>query len=142
MATSTPIQTVRNTVYTILSEGLSGTQIYKWGIPQGGVVIPCVVISHVSGSSSPIGLGRVTPNGYGDLTRIRLQIDCFHRSEELVDQLGDSVKNTIEKARSTLRNSGIVDAKMIVYVSVGSEEAARGYRKIIDYEFFVEYVQS
>lgn len=136
-----PIQTLRQKIYDVLSAAFPKITVYRDGVPRLGAKIPSIAITHVSGSESQAGLGRRIGGGEGEAVRIRLQLDVFHTTQAKADETADQIMKTMFENMSSLRTAGVVKQQMIVCVDVGpEEEMSRGeYRKLIDYEFTVEF---
>jgi hypothetical protein len=142
MPVSTPIQTLRQKIYDILSAAFPNIDVYRDGVPRIGVKIPSIAITHVSGSEYLTAMGRqIGGGGEGEAVRLRLQIDVFHTTQNNADDAAEKVMRAIFTNMGELRQIGVEKAQMIVCVDVAPEEemARNEFRKLIDYEFILEY---
>jgi len=142
MPTSTPIQTLRQKIYDVLSAAFPNITIYRDGVPRVGAKIPSIAISHVSGSEYLTAMGRrIGSSVEGEAVRLRFQLDIFQDAQDKVDDAADKVIKTMFANMDVFREIGVEKAQMIVCVDVAPEtEMTRSeFRKLIDYEFTVEF---
>ncbi|MEM2122912.1 MAG: hypothetical protein QXE79_04665 [Candidatus Bathyarchaeia archaeon] len=136
-----PYRTLRQRLYEVLDAALK-VEIYRDGIPRLGAKIPSVSITYVGGSGASLGMGRwIAAGTQGEALTMRVQLDLFHSSQADLDDLADKVYDALFDAYAQLSAASVLAYRVVLSADMPPEEQlSRGeYRKIIDYEFLVEY---
>lgn len=136
-----PAQTLRQRLYEVLDAALD-VEVYRDGIPRLGAKIPSVSITYVGGAGSGLGMGRwIAADTQGEALTLRVQLDLFHSTQAALDVLADQVYDALFNGYAQLFTAGVLAYRVVLSADMPpEEELSRGeYRKVIDYEFIIEY---
>jgi hypothetical protein len=132
---TTPLQTLRDQIYNVLSTAITDVQVLK-AMPTAGAPVPSIVLTVVAGSELPVGIGEAYSSTQKGLwVRGVFQVDVWASSWEKRDELADKVLKAIFEGKHTLLNNNVFDivCRAIRDLPTG-ELGEKIYRKTLDFE--------
>jgi hypothetical protein len=137
MAITTPLQNVRNAIYNILKNSLTGVSVYK-RMPTTGVKPNSVVITNVAGGETRLGLSEIISTGEkGIKVNVTFQIDVWTSDIESNEAKADEVLYTLWSKQSELKASNVenIVCRAIRDMPAG-EIGEKLYRKVLDFDCY------
>lgn len=142
VAYNTPINTVRDTIKTILTAKFTGISVtISSYMSVDGVKSPCIIIQHIGSREQPWGGGEwQTGTVKAIFLIVRLQIDVWANDENTRDSWSDKIIEGLWEAKATLKSTyHIYDIRMIETRDMNpTEPYAKIYRKSLRYELVTE----
>lgn len=135
---TTPDQTVRQTIYDVLNSGTLGCSVLQY-MPRAGYPVPCVGIQQVSQTERPSSQGQYIEGGtaHGSDIQYLFQIDCYAETDALVEILADKVKKRMGAARGSFEAIPMTKPQLIAGHEA-FDEPSRAYRQILEYRTMIE----
>jgi len=109
MAVETPIQSVREALYSLLKANITEIKdIYKMR-PTEGVKVPSIVMQKIGGpGEKPAGLGQVySADRRGVYITLVIQIDVFHNNTTDLDAVADRVLTLLVEKKIRVGDSDL-----------------------------------
>lgn len=147
MPVTDPLTTLRATVEAVLTSGtlnIAGTHIYVYGRDRTGGAIPSVEFARLEAHEEQSGIGYyISGSEVGGDMVCTMQIDCYDRTEQLAEQLGNKVNRCLFHSGNdqSLKDAGVQGRTLTFSDTVPEEESSRAYRRILEVEFQVEFKQ-